>query len=902
MWLTIALFHAAHAEPPQYLDRPGEELRASGDVNGDGFDDLLVQEGFTLRLYAGSAAGIDWSAPMWSRTGESSTQQLAVGDVNGDGLHDLLLGQGHVFEGAECFLGTATGWPSTADVALPGSRFSAVHVIGDMTGDGYAEVVVAPPVNEDSYSIFLGSSAGPQAASPQVYAHDLVGGAWWISSGDVSGDGLADLMMGTGEQHIVYGSVAGLPAAATRARISGGAFDLPRIIGDVDGDGIDDVMAGELSGDDWTPIVLPGAVGGLDPAGIAAASALRLDPVAEPFTWLPDGYVVSVDADLDGVNDLLISMAGAEAGESGEGIARLYTHGSTGLEASPSWTAQGNARGASMLGGVTMDSDGDGLDEVWFQVRDQGLPQGLRVYESSTSGLGGGMPDLTWQPNRPMFWVGLGLAGADLDGDGFSELIVGDSEVHFRDDDTPSQFVVLPGGPGGLGPAPAQTIPATSSGDRVVPMGDLDGDGFVDLLLGQERDVQEGLMLPSCYVPHPHYYYNYYTSEGYDCPGYVSGWSILQAGAPTTYPSEGFFYGAAATNAGDVNGDGFTDLVAYASQDSVGVWYGTALGTFSEFPDWTLPVAPTELHVAHLLAGIGDIDGDGYADLAVGDPGTRIDTLGAGTVQVFLGGPAGPTHHLTIMGQTADAGLGVHVAAAGDVNADGYADLLVSTMNDGAQLHLGSATGFDAVPDWEVPRIETTPHGYHAWPAGDLDGDGHADIVVQPVDLLYDVDDNVSMLGIADYRGTESVRVFLGGPTGPSSVAYWAMDQGWGTGTRALGVGDLDGDGYGELALSGNQGLIVLHGPDLAPSGEVYPLPGDTGDTGHTADTGAAGTTGDTGEPPTTPDTGSAAGDDDDDDPISTSGESSEEEGCSGCQTRRPSTLGFGWFALLTRR
>ncbi|MFN8549043.1 MAG: VCBS repeat-containing protein [Candidatus Eisenbacteria bacterium] len=109
------------------------------------------------------------------------------------------------------------------------------------------------------------------------------------------------------------------------------------------------------------------------------------------------------------------------------------------------------------------------------------------------------------------------------------------------------------------------------------------------------------------------------------------------------------------------------------------------------------------------LAGDGDVNGDGLSDLVVGAPGASTPELGAGRVQLYLNGASSPSWSYDA--HTAGAHLGAAVANAGDVNGDGFADLLVSApsqkvggANDAgaAFLFLGKPNGPSNTPGWSV--------------------------------------------------------------------------------------------------------------------------------------------------------------------------------------------------------
>jgi hypothetical protein len=177
-------------------------------------------------------------------------------------------------------------------------------------------------------------------------------------------------------------------------------------------------------------------------------------------------------------------------------------------------------------------------------------------------------------------------------------------------------------------------------------------------------------------------------------------------------------------SAGDVNGDGLGDLIVVArvfrgqkySDESVAgvyIYFGSATG-LAATPPGTLPVMA--LSASGWVAGAGDVNGDGYADAFVGG-------------NVYLGGAGGvvPTPATATQLST---GL-----SAGDVNGDGYGDIVADTIVEGTDdvysvsVYLGSAAGLATVPAAEA-TIPNNKCFVRFASAGDVNGDGFADVVV----------------------------------------------------------------------------------------------------------------------------------------------------------------------------
>lgn len=295
--------------------------------------------------------------------------------------------------------------------------------------------------------------------------------------------------------------------------------------------------------------------------------------------------------------------------------------------------------------------------------------------------------------------------------------------------------------------------------------------------------------------------------------------------------------------AGDVNADGFDDLLTYAvgpGLDSfVRVVSGADGRVLHEFP-----AIQSSGVMRTPFGGVGDVDLDGFDDVVVGDGGRDVAYV--------YSGADGSVIHL-FQGAAADDGFGGAAAGAGDVDADGVPDVIVGTARifataDGYARVYSGATG-SLLFEFRGRRPKRSFGGAVA-AAGDVDGDGHGDLVIGCLEDGNEfLDPGNPAFGIPPFRDNDEagcVYVYSG-RDGRQLYRFVGDDPYDGLGFSVAGGSDVDGDGVDDVVAgtvgefpavgyarvySGATGQ-VLHtflGPSQAPiSGEfvLVDLAGD---------------------------------------------------------------------------
>ena len=750
MPLPLPFFSLAIGLTPLPALPPGGELRleggqagaefgralATGDVNGDGFGDLLVgaprfdarvgDEG-RVTLYLGSAGGLS-PVPNWTGTGtqpfEHFGASVSIADVNGDGKDDVLV--------------------SSPDLDRRPSSRALLASLGHGQGNGLS--------SEGRVSVFLGTLGGLAAAPQRMLTGIEFGehfGAALAGAGDVNGDGYEDVIVGAtgkaqglGGVFLFAGSPSGLRALPSWIRIGGsrgeGWGSLVGSAGDLDGDGFDDVIAsaptrgsngvtelflGSGTGPAASPdrsitkgVTVLGPSVNLDLSGpteslyVARSSTAAVEwrrflasgsATFGTFPGLLDDVRALTCGDLngDGLEDVIASTPDFDYGTL-HGRVWTYTN-QPGQAFSPAASFpvfDGDQVGAEWGAALAaIDVDGDGADELFI-----GAPRhAAGATDEGLVVLVPGHKGFALTPTGTTFALETySAASDDFDGDGFSDLL-------FTSGFGISQLLeVRYGSPSGLPATRDQLLdqPSFPSFDQLtitLVTGDFNGDGFGDALVS---------FFPATWGGHGGYAV---TSEQHSL--YLGSSSGLSPA-----PAANLMNWGLATDAGDVNGDGRDDLVMVRSS-SVDVHFGRATG-LSTTPDQVFPGFPYAYDHSILA---GNLNGDGFADVLL------VYNFGAQVIPMF-GSPAGLVEQPGQTNLPASVGYSFLV----DANGDGLDDLLLRMLGDSNKYrtYLRAPTGFTRAEQWwEDPLAPGADSSFLNNPVKtvfDADRDGHLDLLI----------------------------------------------------------------------------------------------------------------------------------------------------------------------------
>lgn len=901
-------------------DSPGSSDRSVvsgiGDINGDGFDDAIAvnyvifgsENSFGSELSPESLDGSNGFTLSGALTNEDGTYDIGIssasraGDINGDGFDDFVVGDqgfsGSIRDGqpgrSYIVFGKADGFDRDLDLTtldgnngfiVEGSDDSllgaSVSGAGDINGDGIDDLIVGAPFfnpfggGTGSSFVVFGREDGferklsfldldgrngftLEGINRTRYGGDSAGASVG-GAGDINGDGIDDVVIGApggNEGYVVFGNSQGFDSTFDLANLNGtNGFVIDGVEG-IEGTGVSVSRAGDINGD------------GLDDVVIGASRYGRSTSASYVVFGRAEGFGLRFDlADINGANGFAIT--GVEANE--------------GLGVSVSGAGDVNRDGIDDLivgsSNANFDSNGPGNSYIIY---------------GSTSPFGSNISVDTLDGNEGFTIAGVGGGASvsdagDFNGDGTTDLIIGESQ--FTEGESLGTGYVIYGPVLGNDPLiQAQPDTFTTDSDTVVSGNVFSDNGSGADLVAEnttlslsETDAELGtpVTLPSGalltlradgtfdYDPNGQFDNLDNFDKTTDSFSYTLTNGTLKNATTVTLTIDGAFetptpstafgaeldvskldgrsgftitntttdnysLGFAVSDAGDINGDGVGDII-FSRYDENYVVFGSSAGfssplDISEIDGTNGFVIQGEAFI-NAFDAAGDVNGDGLDDLVVGASSFENNTAG----YVVFGSEEGFGRVLNLSAIDGSNGLTIErapdssdsappvVSGIGDINGDGLDDFLLADSirptddDEGYAVRIanyivfGNAEGFDSTID--LSALDGT-NGFvlqstqdfvsikgSADGVGDVNGDGIDDFIIgnEETTVTY-----------ADPPGDNGTYVVFGSKEGfESSLSLSSLEGTRGfklssAGLAVSGAGDVNGDGLNDLIVETN--------------------------------------------------------------------------------------------------
>lgn len=719
--------------------------------------------------------------------GKFGTTVTGLGDINGDGYNDIAvsalnhnsgMGRVYIYYGPVRSSSTA----KTLDGEATGNSFGiSITSAGDLNRDGYADFAIGASGFSNGRGkvyIYFGGANGDLNADLTIVGENPGDslGCSVSDAGDFNKDGFGDLIAGasgynsgTGRAYIFYGgkNMNAVADVIKNGETIGDKFGCSvSAAGDFTLDGYDDVLIGAYGYNSFRgrAYLYYGST------NINSTAGLTMTGESSNSYF---GYSVDGGGDYNGdfYSDIVIGAYGYNVF-----TGRVYLYlGNTTPGNSPNFIMNGETSSSNFGFSVAFcgDLETDGYTD---------LAVGAYGYSGNTGKIyvysGSAVPDAVADESLPGDFansnLGYSVAGCgDLDGQGYSNLLTGANNfgngkgaVYLikRSISTTANYKTYDGF------AVNKNYASVLDGD-----GDFNGDGYSDLVVGERSQTSTDTGRVYLYLGGP---------GKSNTPDY-------------TFVSDqaGSYFGRSVRFAGDLNGDGYSDLMISASaynsrRGRIYIYFGGAI--VNTVPDLIIDGEAATNDFGMVVSPAGDVNGDGYADIITG---TKTANASMGRVYIYYGGAnMDSVADVIVSGTATGLNWGEVVSNAGDVNSDGYDDVLISatsySTSTGRAFLLFGGAPMDNVIDVTLTGTSTNSMFSSAMaPAGDVNGDGYKDFIIG---------------AYAYSTSTGRVFIFYGGSTVSTTAAVTLTGSaassrfGW----AVSSAGDQNLDGYDDIVVS----------------------------------------------------------------------------------------------------